>query len=323
MADPGSLMTAEPDNMAAPTLPHGKPRILFCGSATLDTIFRVDVLPDGPGKVLPKEMAVVAQGMAASAAFAAARLGARASLLSRLGDDAVGQRICDELSAASVDCSAVRRFPSVTSSLCTVIVDDSGERLVVPFYDPSLPTDPGWLPLSAIGEADAVLADVRWPQGAAALLDAARSAGKPAVLDADIGPREVLLDLARRATHAVFSEAGARIASGRNNAAQALARLSDMLDGFVAVTLGALGCHWVENGRIWHAHGHKVRAVDTLAAGDVFHGVLTWGLAQGVALPDCIAFANAASAIKCQTFGGRRGAPDRQELQQFMQAEWQ
>jgi len=312
-------MMPQVDAPLAPMLPDGQPRILFCGSTTLDTIFRVDALPDGPGKVLPKDMAVVAHGMAASAAAAAARLGAKSILFSRLGDDETGRRICDELTAAGVDCSGVRRFAGVTSALCTVIVDDSGERLVVPYYDAALPTDPGWLPLAAAQSADAVLADVRWPQGAAAMLDAARAAGKPAVLDADIGPREVLLDLAHRASHAVFSEPGARIASGKDDANDALAALSDRLDAVVAVTLGARGCIWMDGGRVRHVPGYDVRAIDTLAAGDVFHGVLTWALAQGVDLPDCITFANAAAAIKCQTFGGRLGAPDRMQLQRFLQ----
>lgn len=308
----------EPDATVL-TLPDGRPRILFCGSATLDTIFRVDQLPTGPGKVLPRQMAVVAHGMAASAAAAAARLGAEAVLISRLGDDDAGHRICDELTAAGVDCRLVRRFPGVTSALCTVIVDDTGERLVVPFYDPALPADPGWLPDSVSG-ADAVMTDVRWPQGAAVLLDAAKAAGKPAVLDADIGPREVLMDLASRATHAVFSEPGARIASGLDDAGAALDRLADRLDAVVAITLGPDGCLWAEGGRRRHAQGHRVHAVDTLAAGDVFHGVLTWALAQGSSFADAVTFANAAAAIKCQTFGGRLGAPDRDTLSRFLDA---
>jgi sulfofructose kinase len=301
-------------------LPDGRPRILFCGSATLDTIFRVDALPTGPGKVLPHQLAVVAHGMAASAAAAAARLGAEAVLISRLGDDDTGQRICDELTAAGVDCRHIRRFPGVTSALCTVIVDDTGERLVVPFYDPALPADPGWLPPDLLSGADAVMTDVRWPQGAAALLDAAKAAGKPAVLDADIGPREVLLDLAARATHAVFSEPGARIASGKPDAAAALDWLARRLDAVVAITLGPGGCIWVEGKHRRHAPGHRVQVVDTLAAGDIFHGVLTWALAQGSTFADAVAFANAAAAIKCLTFGGRLGAPDRDTLSRFLNA---
>jgi sugar/nucleoside kinase (ribokinase family) len=66
--------------------------------------------------------------------------------------------------------------------------------------------------------------------------------------------------------------------------------------------------------------GHAIRAVDTLAAGDVFHGVLTWALAQGTDLFDCIAISNAAAAIKCQAFGGRLGAPDRPTLHRFLEA---
>lgn len=308
------------DTALPPLVPDGRPRILFCGSSTLDTIFRVDVLPSGPGKLLPKAMAVVAHGMAASAAAAAARLGAEAILFSRLGDDDVGRRICDELTRAGVDCQSVGRFPGIASPLCTVIVDDQGERLVLPYYDPALPPDAAWLPLHLVPGADAVLADIRWPDGAAALLDAARAAGRPAVLDADIGPRDVLLDLARRATHAVFSEPGARIASGKAEASDALDWLSLHLDAVVAITLGERGCLWVEADQLRHVPGHPVRAVDTLAAGDVFHGVLTWALAQQVPLGDAMALANAAGAIKCQVFGGRLGAPTREDLQRFLEA---
>ena len=78
-----------------PMLLDGNPRILFCGSTTLDTIFRVDTLPSGPGKVLPHAIAVVTNGMAASAAAAAAQLGARAVQFSCLGDNATGARICN------------------------------------------------------------------------------------------------------------------------------------------------------------------------------------------------------------------------------------
>ena len=76
----------------------------------------------------------------------------------------------------------------------------------------------------------------------------------------------------------------------------------------------------MDQGQVRHLPAHKVCAVDTLAAGDVFHGVLTWALAQGVALAEGIALANAAAAIKCQSFGGRLGAPDRTELQRFLEA---
>jgi len=136
------------------------------------------------------------------------------------------------------------------------------------------------------------------------------------VLDADVGPREVILGLARLASHAVFSEPAATIVSGESEPARALMTLAKELDGFVAVTAGADGCFWFDrqSGTIRQLRPPPVVAVDTLAAGDVFHGAFTLALAEHRSIEAAIAFANVAAALKCRTFGGRLGAPARAEV---------
>jgi sugar/nucleoside kinase (ribokinase family) len=57
-----------------------------------------------------------------------------------------------------------------------------------------------------------------------------------------------------------------------------------------------------------------VQAVDTLGAGDVFHGAFTLALAQGGALAAAIRFAAAAAGIKCPRLGGSMAAPRRGEV---------
>src|SRR5690606_7349068 len=97
--------------------------------------------------------------------------------------------------------------------------------------------------------------------------------------------------------------------------------IAGRLDGFVAVTAGARGCYWVDaEGRLRHAAPPPVAAIDTLAAGDVFHGAFTLRLAEGCTTGDCITFANAAAALKCSRFGGRLGAPDRDEVLALLSA---
>lgn len=296
--------------------------VICCGAATLDTILRVERMPTGPGKILPTGMIEVAHGMATSAAAAVARLGGRARLFARVGDDLAGQRFIRDLTAAGVDCGHVRRVAGARSPICTVLVDDAGERLVIPFYDPALGRDTAWLPLDDLRQADAVLVDVRWPEGAAAVLAAARAADIPAILDADVGPRDTVLGLAARASHVVFSEPCALAVSAAPDIAAALAILAPILDGFVAVTAGAAGCHWLDraSGTVSRLPPPPVQAVDTLAAGDVFHGAFALALAEGAALPRAIAFANAAAALKCRTFGGRLGTPDRAEVETLLAA---
>jgi sulfofructose kinase len=67
-----------------------------------------------------------------------------------------------------------------------------------------------------------------------------------------------------------------------------------------------------------HMPAFQVDVVDTLAAGDVFHGAFAFGLARGYPMYQIMRFASAAAAIKCSRFGGRRGAPTKSEVAAFL-----
>jgi sugar/nucleoside kinase (ribokinase family) len=62
----------------------------------------------------------------------------------------------------------------------------------------------------------------------------------------------------------------------------------------------------------------KVEVVDTLGAGDTFHGVFTLMLAEGMSERPAMRFAAAAAALKCTRYGGILGAPTRAELEAFL-----
>jgi sulfofructose kinase len=148
-----------------------------------------------------------------------------------------------------------------------IVVADDGERLVCAYNDPALDSDASRLPLERISGFAAVLADVRWPAGAAAVLGAAAAAEIPPVLDADIGPRDVVLGLAQRATHVVFPEPGPAQASGTENPGEGLLRVARSVRGVVGVTLGAEGFLWRDGDRARRMAAPHVAAIDTLAAG--------------------------------------------------------
>ena len=196
------------------------------------------------------------------------------------------------------------------------VIDGDGERIVIPRHDPALPNDATWLPLDRIanGEFSAVLTEVRWFEGAAAVLEAARAAGIPAILDGEVGAHGVLDDLARRATHVLYSETGLSAHVGESDVRSQLQRAQAMLpDAFVGVTRGAEGFFWhaKSTGQIEHATGVSVTAVDTLGAGDVFHGAYALGVVEGMSAQENARFACVAASLKCEVFGGRIGAPSR------------
>jgi len=293
------------------------PTVLCVGHAVQDFVFTVPVLPDRGAKYRATRFESVGGGPAATAAVAVSRLGGHAFLAARVGDDDAAGMIVAELAGYGVDCTHVRRCPGSRSSVSAVMVDARGERMIVNHLDPSLPVDPTWLPSAGSVGASAVLADTRWPEGALAAFVAARAAGLPAVLDAD---RPVLADgvLLRAATHVAFSSDALADLTGIGDARLALAEVARGLQGWCCVTAGGDGVYSYEQGEMRHDPAFDVPVVDTLGAGDVWHGAFALALAEGSRETDAVRFASAAAALKVQRSGGRAGVPTRAELDAFL-----
>lgn len=286
----------------------------------LDTIYRVEAIPTTPTKVLSLDCAQMGSGMASSAAAAAARLGAYARVWGRIGDDLAGRQYLEDLAAAGVDVSQVRRVADGRTTMSTILIDRAGQALVVPFYDPTLDRSTDWLPLGEVASFDFVLADTRWPDGSAVLLQAARAQNVPSLFDADIAPPEVVARLLPLASHTVFSESGLLQFTGASDIAVGLREAAKRGPGLMGATAGERGFYWYDGVRVNHVPALKVAAVDTLAAGDVFHGAFALMLAEGHGIEAAGRFASAAASLKCARFGGRLGAPSRADVEAALTA---
>lgn len=279
------------------------PRVICLGSTVLDHLFRVGEIPAPPAKERASAYAAMVGGMAANAAIAVARLGGRAVLWGRLGEDANGAAARAELEGEGVDCTHLRGFPAARTPVSAVIVDKRGERVTFGWRGEALPADPAWLPLDALEGAGALHCDPRWPEGAATALEAAAQRGIPTVLDAEKGEARILLDLVPRAAHAVFSEGGlANYAPGLRPADGLRRALAQGRTELAAVTRGERGVLWLARGMDAPAAipAFPVEAANTTGAGDVFHGAHALALAEGMATPDALRFASAAGALRAR-----------------------
>ncbi|MBB3593374.1 sugar/nucleoside kinase (ribokinase family) [Rhizobium sp. BK529] len=300
--------------MTSPTADCRPRHVLCVGAAVLDTLFRVKAIPQVPGKVLPYDMLQVAEGMASSAAFAIIRLGGMASLWGAVGDDQAGEQILTELQRAGIDVSGSARVAGARSAVSTILIDDDGERLIVPFYDPRLHENVREVTADDLTAFDSVMVDVRWPALALKVLRTARTAGKPAILDGDVAPPHIIDMLAKEADHIIFSEPAAHSLSQISDPAGMVSFLKRQYrQALVVVTAGERGSYWwdEEMGTVAHMPAFRIKTIDTLAAGDIFHGAYALAISEGLATDAAIRMASAAAALKCSVFGGRLGAPDR------------
>jgi sulfofructose kinase len=297
------------------------PTILCAGIIVLDEVFQVERFPQPDEKAPAHDFFVVSGGCAANAAVAVTRLGGRAMLAGPLGgpagEDAGGDRALALLTRERVDCGGCVRVEGISSPLSAIFVDAHGERMIVTRRDYRLdaarPADPTGL----VNSADAVMADNRFPEFVRPICAAARLRGLTVVLDVD-GPSPIDDELFRVATHVVFSREGLRATTGLDDLAAALAGVATVTKSFLAVTRGPLDVLWWDGRALRNSEVFAVNAVDTLAAGDIFHGAFALALAEGKNEIAAMRFAAAAAGLKCTRIGGSAAAPDRAEVEALL-----
>jgi sugar/nucleoside kinase (ribokinase family) len=147
---------------------------------------------------------------------------------------------------------------------------------------------------------------------------AARARGIPVVVDID-RPMALEDPLLTAASHLVFSIDALRATASASDDAEALRKLAALTPAFLAGTRGPDGTIWLDSkGEVQETPAFKVEAIDTLGAGDIFHGAFTLAITEQQCIPDALTLASAAAALKCTRFGGAFGAPTRDEVRQFL-----
>jgi sugar/nucleoside kinase (ribokinase family) len=299
------------------------PPVILCGGiAVQDILMRVEQFPAPGTKVSASDFIITGGGCAANAAVAIARLGASAAFAGPLGDpaDPVSSRILADLAAERVDCTHVVQVPDATASVSLILLDAEGEKTIATRRGRNLAAARPAQADAAVAGIDGLLVDNRFPEFVAGLCQAARRRGIPVVIDGDKAttPDDPLLALG---THVIFSNEGLRGTTGIDNPATALMQLRERFDGFLSVTDGPNGVFWIEDDAIRHMPAFPIRALDTLGAGDTFHGAFTLALIEGQTIDRAMRFASAAAALKCLRFGGNSGTPTRAAVDEFLRTQ--
>lgn len=290
--------------------------VLCIGIAVQDAVYGLRAMPVSAEKHRAQSLEIVGGGIAANAAVAVARLGGRARLVTRLGDDSTGRDIVAELESEGVDCRWARCFPGLRSSQSAILVDANGERMVINYSDPAMPDDTAWLPAELPPGARAVMGDTRWEKGALRLFEAARTGNGFGVLDGDRAVKTP--ELLSAATHIIFAAQALREMTGCDAPSDGLLQLPVPDNVWLAVTDGVRGTYIRTANGVESVPAFAVQAVDTLAAGDVYHGAFALALAEGMNERRAVRFASAVAAIKCTRFGGRKGTPNRHDVDLFL-----
>ena len=304
-------------NAPAPKIP---PRILCIGMPVRDLTFRIQELPERGMKVNASHFDEISGGNALNAAIGIVRLGGRAAICGPMGDarETSSRYIFDKLANEGIDTKHIVHMPGLVTPISNIMIDPSGERTIVTFRDPEL-----WkvqLPDTdeLLRDCDAILTENRCAEFCTDLCAEARKRGIPVIVDVDraMSQREGLLTAS---SHLVFSSEALQATAGIASDADALKKIAKLTHSFLAGTRGPQGTIWLDDNQdLQQTPAFPVHTVDTLGAGDVFHGAFTLAITEQQDLRAALRFASAAAALKCTRFGGAFAAPQRAEVEEFL-----
>ena len=287
--------------MDAPYPPAGPG--IFVGLSTLDVVQRIDAFPKPNTKITADWQSVSGGGPALNAAVTFAALGGSCTLLTVIGQGTIADAIRSDLQSHGVlvtDCAEEGTVPAVSS----ILLDRStGDRTVVSVDGTGQTAEvPANLDEELSGAA-VVLLDGHHPALALAAAAVANRLAIPVVVDAGRW-KPVMADLLPLADTVICSSDFRT--PGASTPQDVLTWLSDRGVKAAAVTAGGSDIIWQQDGKRGTSPVPPVRAVDTLGAGDVFHGAFCWAAAvQGQGFEEALVTASRIASMRCSSLGTR------------------
>ena len=296
--------------------------LLALGDPCADVVVAVDAAPGLGEKVLGRTLGVFAGGTTANAACAFARLGRRAAVYGRVGDDAHAALLRESLQSFGVGTAHLRTEPHSASASVIAMIPPSGERAIV--YMPMAPRDLEPQDLASAMQQSRLL--YAMPYGLDEFVAASRIAHDHGTLvaidlEAAVAPDpEAMQQRIAHADIAFFNESGFLAGTGEPPTPRSLAGLVAAGLQTVVVTLGAAGAMAADRSGFSQHPAFAQQVVDTTGAGDTFNAAFLVAMFEKQGLHSSLRFACAAAGCAVTAVGARNGMPERAAVQRVLAA---
>jgi ribokinase len=292
------------------------------GSLNTDLVVKAPRLPQVGETVSGGTFATFPGGKGANQAVAASRLGARVTMVGRVGEDAFGRQLVDGLRRDGIDVGHVRRDTLTPTGVAFIGVDDQGRNMILVAPGANARVEPADVEAAqaAIARARVLLLQLEVPL-AAVRRAAAIGKAHGVLVCLDPAPAVPLPDDLYTLLDVINpNEIEAQILTGlevrtRAEVERAAAELRKRGPRVVVLKLGPRGAFYSSPDGCGHVPAVPVTAVDTTAAGDAFAAALGVALAEGSAVGDAVIFATRVAGIKVTRMGAQPAMPTRAEVE--------
>ncbi|MFS0868470.1 ribokinase [Paenibacillus xylanilyticus] len=290
-------------------------KICVIGSSSMDLVVTSSRRPGAGETVLGDSFKTVPGGKGANQAVAAARLGAEVAMIGRVGDDAFGTAILNNLKANAVNTQNVKPVTHLESGTAHIILAE-GDNSIVVVEAANREVTPAYVDQAAevIRSADIVLIQQEIPEETVVHASAmCTEFGTPLLLN-PAPARRLPQEVIDNAAYITPNEHEAAILFQGMSPGEALRQYPNKL----FITEGSNGVRYFDGAQEIVVPTYKVEAVDTTGAGDTFNAAFAVALAERKPLQESIRFANRAASLSVTKFGAQGGMPTRDEVEESL-----
>lgn len=296
-------------------------KILVIGSTNTDLVVKTTRLPVPGETILGGDFFVNPGGKGANQAVAAVRLGGKVTFIAKTGNDIFGTQAKELFKKEKINCEYVFVDDTTPSGVALITVDEKGENCIVVASgaNNNLSAEEVLIAVKEIESADIVLMQLETPLETIEKVTEAIFRMKKKIILNPAPARQLPERLYKYIFLITPNETEAEILTGvrvtdEHSAQRAAEIFHKMGVEMVIITMGSSGAYIYESGKGQLIEAQKVVAIDTTAAGDVFNGAVSVGLAQGKTLKEAVVFGNKAAAISVTRLGAQSSAPYLNEI---------
>lgn len=303
-----------------------KNSICVLGSINMDIVLKVERMVKSGETILSKGFDKIPGGKGANQAVAARRLGANVYMIGKVGNDDNGHKLVEELKKDNLNLEYLCIDEKEPTGMAIITVDDEGNNsiIVVPGSNMHITSEEIKNSQKAIVSSKVLITQFETP--AKRSIEAFKMAKENSVITilnpapASVIPDELLkyTDIVAPNETEAYELTGIKVDSEETIKEAAKAFLDKGVK-FVIITLGKRGAALVTKDEFCIVSAHKVKAIDTTAAGDSFIGGVATKLCDEKSLnfevlKKAIIFANKVSSIVVQRKGAQTSLPTLDEV---------
>jgi len=300
--------------------------IAVIGSNMVDLISYIERMPKEGETVEAPNFEMGCGGKGANQAVAAAKLGAKVTMLTKVGDDLFGDGTIKNLEHYGIDTEFVKKVPGSSSGVAPIFVDKESKNRIIIIKGANQYLSPEDIDQAATKLKKCSLIVLQLEIPLETIYYAIQFGYKnqiPVILNPAPASKDLDFNRILTCDYLMPNETELELLTGlpvqtEEQVQHAAKMLVDKGLKNVIVTLGQSGVLWMTRNHVQHIKAHKVQATDTTGAGDAFIGCFAHFITHNYTIEDALKMATAFAALSVTKRGTQSSYPTTEDLKQFL-----